>query len=129
MIVITDTVECGYFDDDEKGGTIEVSVILSGRFYKKVSKPILNIIDKLDHCILTDDEEISKVSKRYFLLEEKTNFLNDVAVCLAQMFNDEEVFENILGVTIKLGKVQLKLKYSELLSMNKDRKVYYDSED
>lgn len=126
MIAISDIVECGYFDNDEKGGTIEVSVLVKGNYYKKIAPEILKLIDCLDHCVITDLEEIAQVSKRYFLIEEKNCFLNDAFLCMLRLITDANLIDKVDGISIRLGKVEL-VKYSEEFNIPVD--IYYSSED
>lgn len=108
MFIIKDTVECGYFDDKEKGGTIDVSITIHP-VDKDYIPEIIKIIDYFDHCVITDDPEVVNFSERYFLIPKKVGFLEDVANCLGYLLKDDKVKWDVSDITITLGKISYKV--------------------
>jgi hypothetical protein len=102
MYRVKDVVECGYFDNQEKGGTIDVELSFD-KFDSEVINKCLKIIDYFDHCVITDDKEVAEFSERYFLIDKKINFLEDIARCLKSTLVDEQIL--ITNIKITLGKV------------------------
>jgi len=69
---ITEEVECGHFSDI--GGTVTIGITLKNPIDVDVDA-YLDIMDSLDHCLITSSKEPVQFSQRYFLLDECNSIL------------------------------------------------------
>ena len=112
VIEITDTVEVGHFP--LIGGTADISVsyvrdyISDDVDIEALNNTILEKIDMLDHCTVTDNEEAIKFSDRYFLLDKSESLLDDIQSVLSLVLNDIPEFNNTnSSISVKINKVKL----------------------
>ena len=113
MYRITDTVEMGHFP--LTGGSIDISIELDGIPSKKKIKEILEVIDCLDHCLVSDNAAFIEFSERSFLLDKSVSLFEDVHTILYHLLKEDYV------CTVQLGKESYtnRLKRSsKLLSYN-----------
>jgi len=96
MYTITDTVETGYFPSD--GGTIDITIELPSIPTNEYRDKILEVIDYLDHCSVTDNEKIVNFSNRFFLLDKTRNIFEDVITVLYNFLQKD------YKCTVKIGK-------------------------
>ncbi len=80
MYKITDRVELGHFP--LTGGSVEISIELEKIPSNTEKKKILEAIDKLDHCLISINDEMVKLSQRYFLLDESKTLFEDIHTVL-----------------------------------------------
>lgn len=110
MYKITDRVELGHFP--LTGGSVEISIELEKIPNKEEKERILNAIDKLDHCLISTNEELVDLSQRYFLLDETKTIFEDIHTVLFS------ILKNNYNCTVTLGKESYmdKLKeYSKII--------------
>ena len=87
MYKITDIVETGHWG--KIGGTIEISITVKSNIPDAEQiKQFLDIIDRFDHCLITDNEESIKYSERYILIEKRGNLLLDIYHILSYFIKD-----------------------------------------
>ena len=99
---IFDKVECAY--GLNQGGSLGIEIT----FDKIVEKEyVLKIIDILDHCFITNDENLIKYSQRFILLKKNKNLFEDISFILKQ-------FLKFKKITINLGKETFSKKYNEI---------------
>jgi len=105
---ITDIVETGH--STFIGGSTEISVSLSSICNDFDKKRILDIIDKLDHTIITDDEVLLKFTERYFYIKRANSFLDDVWEILSFLLQEEKIdcVDETTTIKIRKGKESLK---------------------
>jgi len=120
MYQIKDIVELGHIKDT--GGS--VNIILHFNEIVVDPEPYLNIIDSLDHTVITDNPNIIQMSDRHFLLDESKSFFEDVVTVVSNLISEyEHCNENVprcVKCTVQLNKLQFssKLKeFSKLLTM------------
>lgn len=78
--IISDVVEMGH--SRFIGGSVKIDIILT---QVVDPAPYLEVIDSLDHCLITDSEEIASYSLRHFLLDESKNLYYDVCSVINYM--------------------------------------------
>ena len=122
MYQIKDIVELGHIKDT--GG----SVIVALHFDEIVTdpEPYLNIIDSLDHTVITDNADIVKMSDRHFLLDESKSIFEDIITVMSSLIAEhnscstDEHTPRCVKCTVSLNKIQFssELKaFSKLISM------------
>ena len=116
MYKLTDIVEMGH--THYTGGSIEIGIEFDSILQEKKKKEILNIIDYLDHCLVTDNKEYIQYSARYFLLKKCNNIFTDIRDIISY-------FIDYKSIKIKLGKEECILsdiKLNNILLYNKEDK-------
>ncbi len=85
MYIIKDIVETAH--SKFTGGSIEIEFV----FKEIIDNPqkYLNIIDYLDHCIVTDNKKYLQFTTRYFLINSTKNFFEDLVGVLSEFIDDE----------------------------------------
>jgi hypothetical protein len=84
---IVDRVETGYSNGSCVGGTIRVKLTFDS--YRPDTSEYSKLIDMLDHCFVTANEEAKKYSTRIFVLDRVTNFYEDVLSIVTQLINEK----------------------------------------
>lgn len=113
MYKLTDIVEMGH--NPLIGGSIIVSIEFDTILPKEEKDRFLEIIDYLDHCLVTDNKEMSKFSARYFLLDKSISLFEDIHTVLFNFIKKD------YKCSVSIGKETFtkKLKsYSKLLEYN-----------
>ena len=113
MYKITDNVEMGH--SPLIGGTIEISIELDKIPSKEKTKEILTVMDYLDHCLVTNNKEMIKFSKRHFLLDKSVSLFEDVQTILYYFLKENYV------CTVSIGKESFTEKlapHSKILEYN-----------
>jgi hypothetical protein len=90
MYKITDMVETGHSKDI--GGSLKISFMFDDIVD---SKQYFNIIDYLDHCLITDNE-MAIYSHRFILLNSCKNLFEDVHVILSYFLINDNNVKNII---------------------------------
>jgi len=96
MYKISDVVEMGH--NPLIGGSIEISIEFNRILGKEEADKYLTIIDYLDHCLVTDNEQITEFSYRFFLLDNSLSIFEDVHSVLYYFLQQP------LNCTVKIGK-------------------------
>jgi hypothetical protein len=94
MYKITDVVEVGH--SKFTGGTVTISFIFDSIVDKEY---YLKVIDRLDHCLITDNKEMAKMSHRYILVEDCNNLFIDIHSIMSQF-----VDERVKHISVEMGK-------------------------
>lgn len=82
--IVSDVVEMGH--SKYVGGSVKIELM----FETVVDPaPYLQIIDSLDHCLITDSEEMASYSLRHFLLKESQNLYYDVCGVIKHMITEQ----------------------------------------
>lgn len=82
--IVSDVVEMGH--SKYIGGSVKIELM----FDRVVDPaPYLQIIDSLDHCLITDSEEMVSYSLRHFLLKESQNLYYDVCGVICHMIREQ----------------------------------------
>ena len=84
---IIERVETGYSNGSHVGGTIRVKLTFD--YYIEDTTEYSKLIDMLDHCLVTSNEEAKKFSTRIFVLEKVTNFYEDVISIVTQLIDEK----------------------------------------
>lgn len=102
MFKVTDVVEVGYFHNDCKGGSVDISIYCEKKDYSEELKiEILNIIDKFDHCLITDTDDIIPYCKRYFKVEKfSDNIFDNIMKILGKLINDNNIPAKKVEITL-----------------------------
>jgi hypothetical protein len=81
------------------GGSVKIELS-----FERVVDPklYLQIIDSLDHCVITDSEELASYSLRHFLLNESKNLYYDVCAVIRHMIKENNVSESDSPSEIKV---------------------------
>lgn len=81
--IVSDVVEMGH--SKYIGGSVKIELM-----FDRVVEPTLylQIIDSLDHCLITDSAEIASYSLRHFLLAESKNLYYDVCSVISHMIKE-----------------------------------------
>jgi len=113
MYKITDVVEMGH--GSLIGGSVSISLEFDDILDHDDKIHVLEIIDYFDHCLVTDNEALSKMSSRYFLLDKSVSIFEDIHTILFEFIKKD------IMCTVTLGKESFskKLKsYSNILKYN-----------
>lgn len=114
MFTITDEVEMGH--SKFTGGTVVISLSFDEIKTDIDIKNILSIIDYLDHCLVTDNEDYLKYTTRYFYIENSENIFIDIVGIISNFITD---FKEI---KIQIGKLSYTSIHNpiNILSYNKE---------
>ncbi len=86
MYKITEKVETGHLG--QTGGSLKITLsfddVIDTKEYEE-------IVDGLDHSVITDDENVIPFSERFFLLEKCNNLFHDVHDVLSYFLFDGNV--------------------------------------
>lgn len=116
--IVSDVVEMGH--SKYIGGSVKIDLT-----FDRVVEPALylQIIDSLDHCLITDSEEMASYSLRHFLLSESKNLYYDVCSAISHMLKERimKVIDRPHTITVTLCKCTFEgdvdsLSYSDVLS-------------
>jgi len=121
MYQIKDIVELGHMS--QTGGSVNITL----HFNSIVEpKPYLELIDSLDHTVITTNAKLVEMSERYFLLSESKSLIEDIITVIANLVTEYERTIDpakllpCTGCTIQIGKVQFSselIKFSKLIAM------------
>ena len=99
--IVSDVVEMGH--SKYIGGSVKIDLT-----FERVVDPklYLQIIDSLDHCLITDSVEMASYSLRHFLLDESKNIYYDVCAVIKHMIkeNDVSTYDTPSEITVTLCK-------------------------
>lgn len=95
MYKIKDTVEAGH--SNLECGSIIITLGYNEILTEDDKKIALEVIDYLDHCLITDNTEMAKLSDRYFLLDKCNGILKDTAGIISNFLNFD-------SITVEVGK-------------------------
>lgn len=122
MYQVKDIVELGHMN--ETGGSVKIAL----KFNDIVNpEPYLELIDSLDHTIITDNTKVTTMSDRYFLLSESRSLLRDVVTVMSNLIMEYERTLDAkdlipcIECTVELGKLQFSselIEFSKLVSMS-----------
>jgi len=112
MFKIKDKVEMGH--NIYIGGTVSISIGYTEIQDEMKTRFVLEVIDYLDHCLVTDNDEYLKYSERYFLIKASKSIFEDIVGIISNFINDFEEIEVSLG---KLSYIS-KPKSIEIVSYN-----------
>ncbi len=131
---IKDRVETGH--DICTGGTLSITVTFNfNPVYEEIyqtilsKKTILNIIDKLDHCLIAHDEELVNYSKRFYLLQSKLDRQSPMLLIEAAyiIFNELKNYYEGSNDTSFLERAEVTVQLDkELVVMSWDDYKYLD---
>lgn len=86
---IVERVETGYGNGTCVGGTIRVKLTFDQ--YIEDTSQYSKIVDMLDHCFVTANNEAKQFSTRIFVLSKVTNFYNDIISIVTQLIDDKKL--------------------------------------
>lgn len=95
--IVSDVVEMGH--SKYIGGSVKIELMFDAVVDPA---PYLQIIDSLDHCLITDSAEMASYSLRHFLLKESQNLYYDVCGVITRMLSDNEKKLDSIPRTIKV---------------------------
>ena len=98
MYTIEDVVEVGHMP--LIGGTMNIKVNFNKVPTVETKENVYQVIDYLDHCLITDNKEAIAFSERYFLLDKSVDLFSDVFTVLYNFLSHHD----IQSITVKLGK-------------------------
>ena len=119
---LTDEVEMGHFP--YIGGTTTISMEFSEIQSKEKQKEYLDIMDRLDHCLVTDNKDLVEFSARYFLLDNSVGLLQDVHTVLAECIGEDTASAASAAsivCTVKIAKESYRAplkQYSKIIKCN-----------
>ncbi len=101
---VSDVVEMGH--SKYIGGSVKIDLTFE---HVVDPKPYLQIIDSLDHCLITDSTEMAYYSLRHFLIDESKNIFYDVCGVIKHMLkeNNLSVYDTPSEITVTLCKGSL----------------------
>ena len=103
MYIVRDLVETGHHPGI--GGTFNIGIHLNTQIDNQGKKTILDIIDRLDHCLITTSKELSDISHRYFLLDNSSGLYHDIVSVLYYLLKNTEFIDNVLAISIEQGNI------------------------
>ena len=114
MYRIKDKAELGYWKSTNTGGG-SIHVIYEFAQYDDTFKAFIkNLTDKLDHTVITDNEEFINISYRYILVNKCTNVLTDTLLILYSFINNlvdnienRYIIDSLISITIELDNEEL----------------------
>lgn len=118
MYKFNDVVEVGYLANGNVGGSVYISIEVT-KYDIEIFKDLKTIIDKLDHTILTDKDEIISFSKRFYLLDSLENIYVDISSIIKYFLKDKEYKEYLKMVDIKIGNISYNINFDDI----KDKKI------
>lgn len=95
MFIIKDIVEVGH--SEFTGGSVEIGFIFDS--IPNSTQKYFNIIDYVDHCLITTCEQFSKYSKRFFLLKHSKNLFEDINIIMSYFID-----EHVKKISVKIDK-------------------------
>jgi len=113
MYKLTDVVEMGH--NPLIGGSIVISLEFDDILPENEKFSILEVIDYLDHCLVTDNKEMTNFSSRFFLLDKSVSLFHDIHTILYNFIQEN------YKCTVTLGKESFTKElesYSKLLEYN-----------
>ena len=101
MFKVTDVVEVGYFSNDCKGGSVDISIYCNQKYYsEELKQQILQIIDKFDHCLITDNDEIIGHCKRYFKVKLSNTIFDTIMEILTELISYNNIPAQKVEITL-----------------------------
>lgn len=91
MYKITDVVEIGHLK--YTGGTIKISFLFDDIVDNKI---YFDIIDYLDHCLITDDDLMKGYSDRFIILFKCKNLFKDIHMILSYFLRNDNKVKDII---------------------------------
>jgi hypothetical protein len=95
MYEIRDTVEVGH--SNLECGSITIVLGYNEVLSEDSKKIALEKIDYLDHCLITDNTEMARLSDRYFLLGKCEGILKDTVSIMSNFLDFD-------SITVEVGK-------------------------
>lgn len=102
MHKVTDVVEIGHITD--MGGSTNISVTYTERQFTNEVRNLVDltkkVIDRLDHCLVTDLESDIQYTERYFLIDKATTLQEDSAFVIDKLLTELDVNYHTIEVTL-----------------------------
>jgi hypothetical protein len=92
---ITDIVEAGH--SKEIGGSVKISITFDNILPKEEKEKVLDVIDRLDHSLITDNKDFLDFTERYTLLKQSKSPLEDIVGIISSYLSDFEEIEVSIG--------------------------------
>lgn len=117
-VIVTDEVEIGH--NKFYGGSTKISIewnnVTLDDHVDYIREGLLEIIDKLDHSMIIDNEDAGEYYKRYFVIDkdDMKNFYNDVASIIFKYISLRYSDKNNISVAVELNKTKVVFEYNDI---------------
>lgn len=102
----TERVETGYESRTSIGGTLYITLT----FNKIIDKTkYASIIDRLDHCYVTDNAKAADLNDRFYIIDKLRNVYDDIISILTEEFLHDNL-KLPKSIEVKLGNESFKKK-------------------
>jgi hypothetical protein len=114
LFTIEDVVEVGH--SEFTGGSVKIKFYFKKKTFAKwkrcpyTEQGYLRVIDRLDHCLISDTNELTDYCERFFLLDDCKSLYEDIVSVMTYSIQ----YESGLGlpdyIEVSLGKTSYKSK-------------------
>ncbi len=89
---VMDTVEVGH--TKFVGGTVDIKISYNAPRNTELDKILFDIIDKLDHSLISTDPDAREVCQRYHYIPVSVDLCSDIYLVINNILNQEKVNKN-----------------------------------